>query len=383
MNIFVIGRSLPEKHNGMIGLFEKQQALAISKYYPNTHYIYLDDRSIKINRRIKNINIKEHDLTIDGKMIPIRGLPKSVYEELKSRLYIKFLDELFLKYGVPDIIHIHFPLLTMTEKVWNFLNYKGIKLVVTEHWSRIQTGELDNSQKYFLKKIHLEANAFICVSEDLKKGVQFISGSKKNVYVIPNMVSNLFKYKEKNRKSGLFKFIAVGRLTPAKRFDLLIDAFNMAFRNNDKVILMILGDGKSKKFLKQKIEEYNLQNQVFLEGFKEPYEVAKYFQDADCYVSASNLETFGVPTIEAWMTGIPVIIADNSPVLNYINDSNGVTFQVDNASSLCNELEYIYKSIKKFNKNIIHEFANGIFSEEAITVMLSELYLNLLGIKCI
>lgn len=376
MKVFIIGRSLPEKHNGMIGVFEKQQALAISKYYPTTHYVYFDDRSIKVNHRITDINFKEKNLIINGKMIPIRGLPNPVYKKLKSILYIKFLNELFLKYGVPDVIHIHFPLLTMTEQVWDFLISKEVKIIVTEHWSKIQTGEINNSQKDFLKKIYSDSDAFICVSEDLKKGVQSICDSKKNIYVIPNMVSDLFKYKEKNKKAGTFNFIAVGRLTTNKRFDLLIDAFNMAFKDDDKVFLTILGDGKLKKILNKKIERYNLQNQIFLEGFKEPNEVAKYFQDADCYVSASNLETFGVPTIEAWMSGIPVIIADNSPLLNYINQYNGVIFEVDNPSSLCDKLEYIYKSTEIFNKNKICEYANRIFSEEAITLRLIEIYLS-------
>lgn len=376
MRVFVIGRSFPEKHNGMIGIFEKQQASAISKYYPNTHYVYFDDRSIKVNHSIKNINFQENNLTINGKMIPIRGLPNLVYKKLKSRIYINFLNELFLKYGVPDIIHIHFPLLTMTEQVWDFLISKKIKIIVTEHWSKIQTGEITDAQKKFLKKIHKEANAFICVSNNLKKAVQSVSDSSNYIYVIPNMVADIFKCENKKKNSSTFNFIAIGRLTKPKRFDLLIDAFNMAFKKNDEVTLTILGDGKSKKLLKKKIDRYNLQNQVFLEGFKEPSEIVKYFQGSDCYVSASNLETFGVPTIEAWMSGVPVIIADNSPVANYVNQSNGETFEVDNLNSLCNSLEYIFKSIDHFNKNKINMFAKTIFSEKAVTLRLIEVYMN-------
>lgn len=50
MFVVVIGRGIPEG-NSITGIFEKEQALALSKQIDKVVYFFIDDRSIKIIRK--------------------------------------------------------------------------------------------------------------------------------------------------------------------------------------------------------------------------------------------------------------------------------------------------------------------------------------------
>lgn len=102
--------------------------------------------------------------------------------------------------------------------------------------------------------------------------------------------------------------ITVGRLHPQKNHLLLIDAFSKVQKEIDNLRLIILGEGKEKNKIKQKIKELNIENYIEFINFQEnPY---PYYKHADIFVLSSLWEGFGNVLVEALACGTPVISTD-------------------------------------------------------------------------
>ena len=122
---------------------------------------------------------------------------------------------------------------------------------------------------------------------------------EKNAIYIPNIVdTNLFSYAcEKNKNT--FSFVSVGSLIYRKRMDLTIEAFIDAFNDNDKVFLAVFGEGSEREKLEELIRINKLEKQIKLMGMQSRKVIADYLKKCDCFVLASQAETFGVAYIEA------------------------------------------------------------------------------------
>lgn len=86
--------------------------------------------------------------------------------------------------------------------------------------------------------------------------------------------------------------LAVGRLTEAKNYELLMRAFALVVREQ-KARLLILGEGEDRPKLQQLIEELQLSECVLMPGFdSNPY---KYMKHCSVYVMSSRWE--GLPGV--------------------------------------------------------------------------------------
>ena len=84
--------------------------------------------------------------------------------------------------------------------------------------------------------------------------------------------------------------VSAGRLIPEKGFDVLIQAFSKISSHFEELNLVILGEGYLRESLSKLIADLNLQDKVFLLGFKP--NVYPYFAKATMCVVASRIEGF-------------------------------------------------------------------------------------------
>lgn len=368
MYTLIIGRAFPAKETGMMGIFEFEQAVALKRHGMNTVYAFCDTRSIKALKKINYQSFIQKEVPVYGYHFPIGGIPRKLFDKLKLNKYKKLLKNIVKVHGKPAYIHIHFPLLTLNKEIWDILKEFHIPIIVTEHWSKIQFKIIEKYRVELLKKIVEEAKTFICVSDLLKKSVIELTNSNKEILVIPNMLNEHFYYdKSVDRTDSEFNFIAIGRIVEVKRFIFTVEAFYKAFPNEEHIKLHIVGDGPLYNKVKEKVKNLNIENRVIMHGFLSRKEIANLLRRSDVFVSASVLETFGVPFIEAMACGKPVIGIKGGPIDKYITKDIGVLFEKDNINSLILNLNYMYKMKNNYNEEMISNVAISNFSKEAVS----------------
>ncbi|WP_381800123.1 glycosyltransferase family 4 protein [Streptomyces niveus] len=106
--------------------------------------------------------------------------------------------------------------------------------------------------------------------------------------------------------------VAAGRLTPVKRYDLLIRAFSkvVAARPDWRLRIYGAGDatGDERAALRALIDERELYNHVHLMGTVNPLE-PEWVKGSIAAVT-SSLESFGMTIVEAMRCGVPVVSTD-------------------------------------------------------------------------
>ncbi|AQU69414.1 glycosyltransferase family 4 protein [Streptomyces niveus] len=106
--------------------------------------------------------------------------------------------------------------------------------------------------------------------------------------------------------------VAAGRLTPVKRYDLLIRAFSkvVAARPDWRLRIYGAGDatGDERAALRALIDERELYNHVHLMGTANPLE-PEWVKGSIAAVT-SSLESFGMTIVEAMRCGVPVVSTD-------------------------------------------------------------------------
>ena len=106
-----------------------------------------------------------------------------------------------------------------------------------------------------------------------------------------------------------FVFLHVGAITPAKMQNLLLAAMKEISKNHPKIKLISLGlelDKDYASFIRMKIEEFHLEQNVKLIGFVE--DPSSYYRVADAFVLPSLIEGWGISTLEAMYHGLPLIL---------------------------------------------------------------------------
>jgi glycosyltransferase involved in cell wall biosynthesis len=99
--------------------------------------------------------------------------------------------------------------------------------------------------------------------------------------------------------------ISVGRLSPPKGYQDLIDAFEIVHRKHPATALAIVGEGSLENSLRDQIASKNLQNDVKLLGLRN--DVSDLLAASDIYVSSSHWEGMPISILEGMACGLPVV----------------------------------------------------------------------------
>lgn len=105
--------------------------------------------------------------------------------------------------------------------------------------------------------------------------------------------------------------VAVGRLAPVKRFDLLLRTFAQIHASRPDAHLVIVGDGPDSGRLTALVSELHLHDSVTLAGRVSREELIDAYRQAAVLVSMSHSEGWGMTITEAAASGTPCVVTDN------------------------------------------------------------------------
>lgn len=128
---------------------------------------------------------------------------------------------------------------------------------------------------------------------------------------------------EKRKQLGLSEsdiaLLSVGELQKRKNHEVIIKA--LADLNNPNVKYIICGQGVLENRLLELISSLNLQNQVFLLGYRQ--DIPEIMNACDIYAHPSVREGLGLASLEAMAFGLPLITSNVQGLPDYVK--NGVT----------------------------------------------------------
>jgi glycosyltransferase involved in cell wall biosynthesis len=370
MKVFVISKGMPDERYPLNGIFEFDQAKALAKVGHDVAMLVIDYRSMSYKRRYGCFVYEKDGVHVFELSLPLgiyrRALP--ILQNFLVRLYKKAVKS----FGKPDIIHAHFYSIAAIASVLK-KRFK-IPFVITEHSSKLNKNILEISKidARLARKAYKNADSVVAVSKALAVNLKNNFGV--DAKIIPNIVDvSEFQY-VKREFNAKYVFISVGNLIKIKGFDLLIEAFAEAFKDERGVMMQIVGDGPESDNLQCLIDQLGLQEQIILLGERPRNQLNEYYQKSDAFVLASRSETFGVAFIEAMATGLPVIATACGGPNDFVDEQNGYLIPVDDKQALVEALRKMKKNSTSFNLLEISEKCIGKFSPENIGNALTNVY---------
>lgn len=208
-----------------------------------------------------------------------------------------------------------FSLLIYQKLRSTFLNLADINLSVSSDFAKILT------QKGIKKKVHVwktgvDAKLFNPAFRSLEMRTRMFNG-----YYSSNKIL----------------LVSVGRLSPEKKFEFLIEIL----KEFPQAFLCVVGGGPYVEHLKPLFPP----DQAYFIGFLQGTELASAYASADYFVYASVSETFGQVYLEAMSSGIPIVAAEGKQMKEFFKQGiHGYTWKPNNVNEACQALQ---KAINK------------------------------------
>lgn len=156
--------------------------------------------------------------------------------------------------------------------------------------------------------VHRHADAALCVSEDVARGVIANGIAPTRVRVIPAGVDleRLRTLRRENRPKGRTPtVVAIGRLSREKGFDVLLQAHSRVLEAGGRHQLLIFGEGPARSDLEELARRLAITESVRLQGFVADPSGA--LAEADLFVLPSLREGVPIALLEALALRIPVL----------------------------------------------------------------------------
>ena len=304
--------------------------------------------------------------------------PKSNFRALNLLRYIKAskiaINELRKTGFVPDLVHCH----VAGRNLWMAHKYFPNKpIVLSEHWSGYVNGNFER-QSYLMKKFILsrinKCNLVTSVSNHLKEGM-IRQGVNKEIVILQNAI----KYKEKTavkETKGMTFLIVADLMDEIKNITGVLEALKELKLEHSHFKLIIIGDGPDSRILKEKTIALDIETQVSFVGRMVQQEVQDYFLIADCLIVNSNYETFSMVTIEAILTGVPVIASRCGGPEQFVNAKNGLLIPKRDTKSLVNAMKEMYQNRSQYEPNVVRGSVKENYSLNRVEDQLNEIYIG-------
>jgi len=133
--------------------------------------------------------------------------------------------------------------------------------------------------------------------------------------------------------------LSVGRLSPEKRIDVLLDA---AARLTCEAQVVIAGSGPQEAELRAMADRLGLTQRVAFLGLVPDRELPSLYRLADIFAIASEAELQSLTTMDAMATGLPVVAADAYALAELVrHGSNGFLFRRGRAAEMAAYLDVL------------------------------------------
>jgi glycosyltransferase involved in cell wall biosynthesis len=338
----------------------------------------------KLIEHLHELNVS-HEITIltkaprleyFKKVAPKFETQESNYSEFSFAEQIDLLRQ--IKRLKADLVHFG-----MTQQP---ILYKG-KTVTTVH--DLTTLRFRNPSKNFLVfsikqgiyrwviKIVAQKSAAIItptefVKDDLAKFVRINKNKTKVTYEAADIISQ--KPKPVQNVQGKKFIMYVGRPTPHKNLERLIDAFEILTKDHPDLYLVLSGKSDANyERIKRVVEGKKLTNLIIFTDFVSEGQLRWLYENATAYIFPSLSEGFGLPALEAMAHGAPVV-SSNATCLPEVYGNAAHYFNPLDVNDMAEKIDEVLsnpklqKELVEKGKNQVKKYSWKRMAEETLAV---------------
>lgn len=200
-----------------------------------------------------------------------------------------------------------------------------------------------------------KANAVATVSKTAMQELKDAKATKRPIVPVLNAVSDDFADNTPRDHYNLDNVVFMGAFTPYKNVECLIDALEYL----PEVTLHLCGKLPPARRLEveQYIADRNVTHRVVLYDGATDDQYKQALRNARCAVSASRIEGFGLPLIEAQQAGVPFAASD-TPIFHEIGQDSVLYFNPNNPKECAKRIEQ-FANLSTSNDYIERGFKNA------------------------
>ena len=323
LHVLVIPTWYPNGEDKLIGVYHKLFCTALAEYGVKANMLYVDRQGLSSLPKYPTMQKLYEEsntgyVTYCRRMLDISKFSADAQLSAYCRTVEKLYKTYVKQHGKPDILHAHvtvpagYAAAKLGEKY-------HIPVVITEHSSYFERFFEGSTAKYGLYAAR--HSVMTCVSGYMTD----ILKEKHNIptEVLPNIVNTkAFCGAKKPKDPAHFRLTTVSALRPGKCVEDALQALKLLREQHPEksFLYTIVGDGQEEAFYKKTASELGLNDIVSFVGRKTESEIAEILNQTDALLMASDIETFGIPAVEALAAGVPVISTRCKGPESFLND---------------------------------------------------------------
>ena len=344
---------------GGVGQVTESLANSLAKFY-EVHVVSIQYKNVRTKYKFGD-EIKV--VSLNNKSKRLHEVPMSIFKALKNYLKINQIDVVLL--------------MGQYSACASLLVQKMVKskFVFCDH------GALMNQWKD--KKITLIrllaskcSERTVTLTEATKEDyIKHFKTSTRKVLCIHNWIDDELMKKEDEYKADSLKIISVGRLSPEKGYDMLIEVAKKVLPENPEWIWEIYGEGECYKDISENIIKNKLDKQLILKGNID--NITDLYKEYAFLVLTSYREGLPLVLLEAKACKLPLISFDivTGPGEIIRNNVDGILvepYDIDKMADAVNKLikeKVLRKEMSKNSRGNIEEFKKEHILKQWITLI--------------
>lgn len=349
----------------------------VETFIHNLHKNISDNISFDVLVRHSQNESKKRFEQNGGKVIVSPNFPENIIKHTK--FVENFFNQNITNY---DVIHIHANSLVYT------LPFILLKKMEVENKPKIILHS-HNSYSYsgLVRRVHYFNKKKFAKMADLRIGCsqfanEWMFGSLENEVIYNSFNVADFKYDSAKRLKIRNEFGieedeillgSIGRLTEQKNYDNLLKLFSRLVKRNNKSKLILIGDGKLEKKLKNLAKDLQILDRVIFAGKRS--DIPHLLSGLDIYLQPSKYEGFSYTVAEAQIANLPVLISENVPD-EVIISPHTEKIKLSDTNMWIDTIEK--HSIIKNNRNDYDKIDFKKFDIKKISKQLEKIYINII-----
>ena len=296
------------------------------------------ERATLLKKRLADMGVRVIDIVIP-RSINIKEI-LSAYKRVKKLVISEHYN----------LIHCHSPIGGAILRIAaRNERKKGTKVIYTAHGFHFYDGAPIKNWLVFYpveKWLSRYTDILITINQEDYKRALYNFKAKKTEY-IPGIGVDTQKYRQNINREKIRKelglddsdvmLLSVGELNENKNHEIVIRALS---KLKERLCYVVVGKGNKEGYLKNLINELNLQGKVYLVGYRE--DVEDFYNAADVFVFPSFREGLSVALMEAMANSLPVVCGKIRGNTDLIDEEGGIFFNPYNEKTL---VEAIHKEL--------------------------------------